>query len=198
MTSFSDIKAALVAIGNDMKNALAVSGEGEALPVPTAPIYEYREIWAEENGAISSGAEWSYGNGAVGYIGLPHDGKAGWEVISIYFNADVYTVGTTGSVDFMLYKTASGAEENVITSIDIAGIVAARAAKHVDISPPVPIEAVVAPLGFYTRSVIGSATRVQVGVRMRRQIGEYVTAAPTPSKVPSNAVVTDGWVIDTL
>ena len=47
------------------------------LNVVKEPLYETREMWAEENAAISTNqAEWAYGNGAVGFICLLYTSDA--------------------------------------------------------------------------------------------------------------------------
>lgn len=53
-------------------------------------------IWAEENGTLANGsAEWSFGNGATGFIGIPLGIDC--ELFAISVNAD--TFGTSVSID---------------------------------------------------------------------------------------------------
>jgi hypothetical protein len=55
-------------------------------------------IWAEENGALSNNKEqWSFGNGAVGTIGIPMGIDC--EVFCLTFQAE--TFGTSASIDLM-------------------------------------------------------------------------------------------------
>ena len=73
-------------------------GEGS---VVIEPIYEYIEFWGEESGAISSNQfEYSAGNGATGGIGRPING-AGWEIIEMAFQADVYDANAQVQVDIL-------------------------------------------------------------------------------------------------
>jgi len=163
------------AIGADIK-ALQNSVIGQ-VSVTKAPLYEYREIWAEENAAISSNqAEWSYGNGSTGPVGIPID--AGWECIEMGFNADIYTAAATATVELVVYPTDSISSATTVASISLAnstdgGGATNHAWKHEVLSTPTAIPS--GPLGFYTRSVSGTVSDARIYARMRRQIGEYVT-----------------------
>lgn len=148
-----------------------------SLVVTKMPLYEYRELWAEEAGAINSNqAEWSYGNGSTGFVGVPID--AGWEAIEMGFSADGYAATATVTVELVVFLTASNNPANTVASLSLAdstdgGGATNHAWKHEVLSVPKAIPA--GPLGFYTRSVSGTISDARVYARMRRQIGEYVT-----------------------
>ena len=149
--------------------------------VTKQPLYEYKEIWAEESGgANANNSEWSFGNGATGFMGLPID--AGWEVIQMGFMADTYAATATIQVDLMNYgNVASNAGANTIASIDLAsatdgGGTTNNAYKMVDISPtPIPVIGTATVIGFITRGLSGSVSDSRVLARLRRQVGEYVS-----------------------
>ena len=147
------------------------------LAVTKAAKYEYRDLWAEENGPIASGqAEWSYGNGATGYIGVPFD--AGWEVVQMAVSADVHAVGASADIYLMNYNTPSNSSTNEIANILIAsetdgGGTEANSRKIQDYGTPIAVPQ--GNIGFYTKTVTGSVSDVRVYARFRRQIGEQVT-----------------------
>lgn len=156
----------------------------DALQQPTLlvvkqPLYEYRDVWAEEGGVLNNNsAQWSYGNGATGFMGLPIMDD-GWEVTHMYFHADTYAANTAVEVALCDYTTPSNAAANILATIALSNSVDGfgatnNAAKYVELSPyvPVPNPAI---LGFRTISRVGTASDVRVGVRLRRQIGEYVS-----------------------
>ena len=142
-----------------------------------SPLYEYREIWAEEGGGLNANsAEWSYGNGAVGFMGLPIDD--GWEVVELGFNADTYAATSTVTIDLMSYNTPSNAAGNTIASLSLAdatdgGGATNNAYKHEVLDTPEPVPGGV--IGFLTRSVTGTISDVRAYARLRRQSGEYVS-----------------------
>jgi len=147
------------------------------LTVTKKPLYEYRELWAEENAAISTGqAEYSYGNGAVGYIGIPFD--AGWEVTELGFNADVFAAAAVAVIDLMNYNTPSDDTGNIIDSLSITGSSDGggstnNAYKHHVV--PTPIVVPEGLIGFFTRSVTGgTVSDVRVWARFRRKVGDYI------------------------
>lgn len=142
-------------------------------------IYEYRDIWAEESGgATANSAEWSFGNGATGYMGLPID--AGWEIIQMGFHADTYSSTARIQVDAMDYSgsTPGDAAARTIASISLnnaqdGGGDANNAYKVVSVAPtPVP-EGVI---GFVTRGLAGAISDVRVYARLRRRIGTCVAS----------------------
>jgi len=156
---------------------------GGTLTVTKKDLFEYREIWAEENGTISSGqTEWSYGNGAVGYIGIPHDGKEGWEAFAMYLQADTHAAGASVTVDCRQFSTAGNTTNHDVCSITLTsetdgGGVVNHSHKYEEFSTPhsLPFPTSFAPIGFRTRTVSGTVSDVRVGVRLRRKIGEYVS-----------------------
>jgi hypothetical protein len=160
---------------------LQTAGEPN-LTVSTAPLYEYRDIWAEESGATTAGsAEWSFGNGATGFMGLPI--SDGWEVEAMYFQADTYPATATIQVDLMNYgNTPSNAAANSITSISLAnaadgGGATNNAYKYEVLGTPVPIPVTGSStvIGFITRGETGAISDARVGARLRREIGQFVT-----------------------
>lgn len=159
--------------------------EGGATPTLTVtkePLYEYRDIWAEESGAVNAGtAQWSFGNGATGFMGLPID--AGWEVEAMYFHADTYPATATVQVDLMNYgNSPSNAAANTITSISLSSSTDGGGAtnngyKYEQLATPVliPVTGTSTVIGFITRVRTGAISDARVGARLRRQIGEFVS-----------------------
>ena len=147
------------------------------LVVTKQPVYEYRDIWAEEGGALNNNsAQWSFGNGATGNIGLPID--AGWEVIGMYLHVDNNAAGTNVTVDLVdfsdpvnaptiaqviMINSGDGEANNGYIYRDYLG--------GANVPAPVPAGAV---LGFITATDNG-ASDGRVGVRLRRQVGEFVS-----------------------
>ena len=155
---------------------------GGTLTVTKEDLFEYREIWAEENGTISSNqAEWSYGNGAVGWIGIPHDAKDNWEVFAMYLNADTFAAGSSARVSVRQFETGSNTTAHKIADITLDDTTNDGVVNHAffyeEFSTPIPLPypTTSAPIGFYTETVTGSVSDVRVGVRLRRKIGEYVS-----------------------
>jgi len=153
-----------------------------SLAVTRLPLYEYRDIWAEESGATNAGtAEWSFGNGATGFMGLPID--VGWEVEAMYFHADTFAANGSISVDLMDYgNTPSNAGANTISSIVLAnstdgGGATNNAYKYEQYVTPIaiPITGTSTVVGFITRTESGNISDARVGARLRRRIGEYVS-----------------------
>ena len=146
-------------------------------------MYEYRDLWAEEGGRLVSGsAQWSYGNGATGYMGLTIDD--GWEVEAMYFQADTYPATATVQVDLMNYgNTPSNAAANTITSITLSSATDGGGGvnngyKYMAIINPTSIQTTGGStvIGFITRTVTGSISDVRVGARLRRSVGSVVTS----------------------
>lgn len=153
-----------------------------SLNVTKSNLYDTRDIWAEESGgANANSAEWSYGNGAVGFMGIPVG--TGWEVVSMYFHADTYAATAKIQVDLMNYgNTPSNAAANTICSISLSsskdgGGATNNAYKIVEFDAPVPVPATGGStvLGFITRGLSGSVSDMRVGVNLRRKTGEYVS-----------------------
>lgn len=150
----------------------------------TVPVYEYRDIWAEESGgANTNSAEWSYGNGATGFMGLPIDD--GWEIEAMYYHADTFPSQGRIQVDLMNYgNTPSNAAANTITSISVNGATDGGGAvnnayKYSKLAAAVPIPAAggVTTIGFITRVVSGNISDHRVGARLRRKVADVVTSA---------------------
>lgn len=151
------------------------------LTVTKEPLYEHLVIWAEESGATNANsAEWSFGNGATGFMGLTWDNDDQWEAVAMSFHADTYAATATIQVDLMNFgNTPSSAAANTLASIELTsatdgGGQTNNAKKWTDFAAPVPIPAN-AVLGFITRAETGNISDARVLVKLRRQIGEYVS-----------------------
>lgn len=149
-------------------------GQDNVVSVTEIPIYEYNLIWAEEgSGTNANTAEWSFGNGAAGFMGLPFG--EGWEITEMFFMADTYAATSTITVAVHNHReVASNAIGNDLASISLAsatdgGGQTNNAAKNVTLNPPVPVPNN-AVLGFITRGLTGSIGDARVGVRLRRQV----------------------------
>ena len=140
-------------------------------------LYEYRDLWAEEGGGTNANvAEWSFGNGDVGVIGLPFG--EGWEVIEMWFDADVFANGASVEVD--LVDMSSGGL-TTISSITVAsptdgGGQVNNAFKLEEYATPIELtNTSTIKLGFTTRAEVGNISSARVGARLRRQVGEYLS-----------------------
>ncbi len=158
------------------------NNEKQTLTVTKLPVYEYRDIWAEEGGgANANNSEWSFGNGATGFMGLPIG--QGWEVTGMYFHADTYAATATIQVDLMNYgNTPSNAGANTIASISLSSSTDGGGATNngykyeTYATPiPVPVTGTHTVIGFITRGQTGNISDMRVGARLRRQVGEYVS-----------------------
>lgn len=160
---------------------LTKNGAGEievtvALATTTRPLYEYRDIWAEESGGNDDNtSEWSFGNGATGDIGLPIDDD--WEVVAMYFQAD--TGGSPAEsmeVHLVDKQTTVGAGSPVIATVNITAAGSGadnNAFIFQDFATPVAVPDG-AVLAFRTGNEVGTWSDSRVGARLRRQVGTYV------------------------
>lgn len=143
----------------------------------TGTLYEYRDIWAEESGAATNdNTQWSYGNGATGFIGLPID--AGWEVEAMYFQSDIGgSAAESLSVHLVDFTTPSAAAPVIATiSLTAAGAgVDNNAYLFEPLATPVAVPTG-AVLGFRTGTEVGTWSDMRVGARLRREISDYVVA----------------------
>lgn len=138
--------------------------------------YEYRDIWAEEGSALRSGsAQFSFGNGATGYMGIPVD--AGWEVESMFLMASTYASTAKVKVELMDYSgpTPGSAASRAVASISLenardGGGDTNNAYKIETFDEAVPVVGDIIVLGFITREVTGTVSNVRVGVRLRREV----------------------------
>lgn len=173
-------------VGPDGKTTFDLSSTGQFV---TEPLYEYRDIWAEESGTTDqNSAEWSFGNGATGYIGLPID--EGWEVEAIYAHFDTYPATARIQIDLMNYGMAipGPAAANTITSITFSGSTDGNGAtnnayKYEKLPSPVPVPTIngFTVLGFITRGESGNISDARVGVRLRRKVGDVLVASTSGS-----------------
>ncbi len=147
----------------------------QELIVSKLPLYEYKELWAEESAGLNNNsAEWSFGNGAAGFIGIPIG--EGWEVVEMGFHADNFQAAATVTVELVDFTTPSTAAA-VISSISLSnstdgGGTTNNAYKLISLNQPIPSGAV---LGFRTTGLTGAISDARVYARFRRQIGEYIS-----------------------
>lgn len=138
------------------------TGQLQAVAVPEGvltPIYEWRDLWAEENGGLSAGTEeYSFGNGATGRVGLPFD--SGWEIQDAYLQAE--TAGPTATINVINYEGGGSAVLGAFT--------ATSGDYHETLATPIPVPDG-ASVGFRTGNINGTWTDVRVGLRLRRLIG---------------------------
>lgn len=149
----------------------------KSITYDTLPLYEYRDMWAEEAGGASDNSfQWSYGNGARGYIGLPVD--EGWELIAMYFQADN---GGAATESMQVRLVDIGATPSTAAP-DIYVLNIPQAGQGIDnnswiyenLSAPVAIPDNTF-IGFRTGDEVGAWSDMRVGIRMRRKIGDYVS-----------------------
>ena len=147
-----------------------------AITVTKSPTYEYMDIWAEEAGAIQlNQSEWSFGNGATGFIGLPVDED--WEVTAMSFHSDIWAAASSIEVHLVDFQGTPTATSPVISTISVtnAGDGENNNAYLHEVLPvpvAVPDNAV---LGFRTGNISGTISDGRVAARLRRQTGEHVT-----------------------
>lgn len=150
---------------------LQTVGGGSGTPTV---VYEYRDIWAEEGGGLADNAsQWSYGNGAGGFIGLPID--AGWEVEALYFHADISGATSDVTVHMVDMRTPSVAAP-IITTIDVVDSgqgVGNNAWQFTTLATPVAVPDG-AVLGFRTGDEQGAYSDARMGARLRRPLGSFL------------------------
>lgn len=145
------------------------------LVVTKLPLYEYRDVWAEEGAALNANTdEWSFGNGATGVIGIAVG--SGWEAVSMSFHADAHTPPSQVTVNAVDRQNAGAV---TIASITLTGPTDGggqvnNSFKVVEYSPPIPL-ADNAVVGFRTGTKTGTVNNARVCIRLRRPIGEYVS-----------------------
>ena len=149
----------------------------------TLPLYEWRDIWAEESSNLANGSsQWSFANGDTGYIGLPID--SGWEVVSMYFHSDNNGANDDLTVH-MVDQSTPAANSPIVSTVTVvnSGQGSANNAyvfEEFATAIAVPDGAV---LGFRTGVESGSFNGARVGARLRRKIGEYVSAVTVTNGV---------------
>ena len=144
------------------------------LNVVTAPLYEYRDLWAEETAGLSdNNNQWSFGNGDVGVIGLPVGD--GWEVVEMGFQSDINGANDGVIIGLVDIQTGANNIEVARLTMTAAGNGQANNAHWLqEFAPSVPVPAG-AVLGFRTIDEIGTISSARVTARLRRQVGTYVT-----------------------
>ena len=165
-------------MANNSDNVISLPSVADvALTVTKLPLYEYRDIWAEESAAINSNTpEWSFGNGADGYIGLPID--SGWEVIAMYFHSDINGINDDLTINLINIATTPSAAAPTIATVTMVNSGSGQANNawvfQDMLAAPVSVPAN-AVLGFRTGIEVGNIQDARVGVRLIRQICEYVS-----------------------
>ena len=123
----------------------------------------YTIIWAEESTAVASNtAEWSFGNGDVGNIGIPLADD--WEIYALGFNADSSSGGATISFDIVDFTTNTDVATNIATPNNLG--VTNNYVSVVDI-PTVQINRGTT-LGFRTNTITGTISSARVIAYLRR------------------------------
>jgi len=168
-----DITTVLTAANPNWQTELAAEqSQDDSQTIET--VYEYKELWAEESGAVSSNnSQYSWGNGDVGTIGAPIDND--WEIIGVWIDADSGgSVGESLSTGIMDFQNNSN---TVITTVDITAAGDGQdnnAFLYVDLTAaPVDVPNG-AKVGFRTITEVGTWAGTRAGVRMRRSIGNFI------------------------
>ncbi len=152
---------------NAVTKILGVQDNGDVVKVDrsslgssNAIVYEKIVIWAEEAANLQSNSlEWSFGNNAIGQIGIPL--PENWEAYAVSFNADISDAGSTAEIavinsatDTNLFTfTASGAVNNIVFTEILATPVAIPAGTSI---------------GFRTVLETGQIRDARVAVFLRR------------------------------
>lgn len=153
------------------------------LKAASEPVYEHIIVWAEESGATTANsAEWSFGNGATGFMGLA-GGWREWELVGLGFQADTFAALSTIQIDAMNYSslTPGSAVANTLASLSLAnasdgGGGTNNAYKYEDLVLPVSL-AGVNVLGFITRGETGNISDARVLAKLRRKLGDFINVA---------------------
>lgn len=189
-------------VGPDGKTTFDLSA---SLATEVKELYEYRDIWAEESGGLTANsAEWSFGNGATGFMGLPID--SGWQVEAMYFQADTYPATATVTIDLMDYGSSApgSAAANTLASLTMSSSTDGGGAtnngyKYEVLATPVDIPVVgnSTVIGFITRGLTGAISDARIGVRLRRSVGSFLVAASVDavSEGPSVGTPADGALV---
>ena len=148
--------------------------------VTKLPLYEYRDIWAEEGGALAANSsEWSFGDTGIGTKGLPISGV--WEIIGMYIHADSFNSSPSVTVALYDWATTGNAASKRIATITMANAtdgsgVNNHAWKYDDYnSAPIAIPTNPTILGFRTIAKSGTVSDARVGIRLRSKVGDYVS-----------------------
>lgn len=150
------------------------TNEIQTLTVTKMPLYEYRDQWAEEGGgAVDNSAQYSYGNGATGFKGLPYDD--GWEIIAVYIHSDNNGPNDDMSVFIHDYQTTVSNAAPIVATITYNNSGDGQTNNGYQYTPLTATIPDGAVLGFRTDNENGNVSDIVVGFRARRQIGEYVS-----------------------
>ena len=118
------------------------------------PSYFEVMIWAEESAAIAANQdEWSFGNGAVGVIGIP----SFWDCTAVGMILDADNAGTSATVVLKIDGTPLATQ---------FGITATEETNFSDFATPLNLSRG-QRIGFRTTQVSGSWSDVRIGVILR-------------------------------
>jgi len=151
-----------------------VTSPPQTLNVTKLPLYQTKDLWAEESGGLGVGNEWSWGNGDTGTIGAVVD--TGWEIIGLWFDAD--NGGSAAeSITIGLTNFSTGAN-TVLASMTVTAAGLGQdnnAFDYLDLSASPVAVPDFAKVGFRTVAVTGTWNSGRVGALLRKQVGEYVS-----------------------
>ncbi len=169
--------ANIISLSAQAFNVCNCSSNSNSVSLDTTlmPLYEWRDIWAEEGGAIANNSsQYSFGNGATGFIGLPIDD--GWEVVAMYYHSDNNGVNDDLTINLVDMRTQSVAAPIISTiTINNSGDgVGNNGYLYQEFTAPIGIPDG-AVLGFRTGTETGVFSDVRVGARLRRKVGDFVS-----------------------
>lgn len=146
------------------------------LSVTKLPLYRYEAVTAEESGgAADNSSQWSMGDRATGFIGVPMND--GWEVTDMSFHADFGgSAGESMEVHLVDMRTPSTAAP-IIATLNIVGAgsgVDDNAYIFTEFAAPVAIPNG-AVLGFRTGDEVGTWSDMRVRAGIRKEVGQYVS-----------------------
>ena len=152
----SSVTAVTQAPGTNNTTVSTTEYVDTATTTAVTQLYFEQIIWAEENGGLTNNsAQYSFGNGATGNIGIPVPWDC--EALGMVYQGE----SGTGSADLTL----------VVNGVDSAGFISVSgsgsANGQINTFPaPVPLNSGDS-LGFVTRNLSGALSDVRVGVRVR-------------------------------
>lgn len=143
-------------------------------------VYEHMIVWGEEAGRLrNNSAQYSYGNGATGFMGIPIPPNQGWELVGISLHADTYPALATVNIAVHNYAVATpGSAAPILGTISLANAADGggwtnNPFKYVDLSgAPVPLPSPTI-LGLRTITVTGVVSDVRVAMYLRRSAGQF-------------------------
>ena len=173
----NNLTAAVFENGNTIPSApVSLAGLKQTLTVTKKPLYRYEAVTAEESGgAADNSSQWSTGNGATGFIGVPIND--GWEVTDLSFHADFGgSAGESMQVHLVDMRTPSVAAP-IIATLNIVGAgdgVDNNAYIFTEFASPIAIPNG-AVLGFRTGDEVGTWSDMRIRAGIRKEIDEFVS-----------------------